>query len=52
MKELQDKRLYREFPILEFDNDKKAIIEPSEQIKPINIPEHAILIFYQDIIDM
>ena len=46
MRKPKDSQLYQEFPILEYDKTKKAILEPTEQIKPINIPEHAILIFF------
>lgn len=38
------------YPILEFDNTPEAIIEPKRLIKPIDIPEHAVACFFQDVI--
>ena len=38
------------FPILEYDEIRKAIIEPNEQFKSIDIPKHAILIFFHDLL--
>lgn len=35
-----------EFPILEFDADKEAIIRPHNLVKKINIPERCILTFF------
>ncbi len=37
-------------PILDFDPDPIAVIEPSEVIEPIDIPPHAVLCFFQDVI--
>jgi uridine phosphorylase len=37
-------------PILEFDPSPKAMIEPGEQIAPTDIPPHAVLCFFQDVI--
>lgn len=37
-------------PILEFDPSPTAVIEPSEHIDPIEIPPHAVLCFFQDVI--
>lgn len=37
-------------PILEFDPSPTAVIEPSEHIDPIEIPAHAVLCFFQDVI--
>lgn len=31
------------YPILEFDGEREAIIEPSKVIEPIDIPEHCVL---------
>jgi uridine phosphorylase len=42
--------LYREFPILEFDPNQEAILEPSKLIKPMDIPEHVVVCFFQDVI--
>lgn len=38
-------------PILEFDPAPEAIIEPKRIIPAIDIPEHAILCFFQDVIN-
>jgi uridine phosphorylase len=37
-------------PILEFDPSPTAVIEPSEHIDPTDIPRHAVLCFFQDVI--
>jgi uridine phosphorylase len=36
-------------PLLEFDNDRTALIEPST-LKSCNLPEHCIIIFYNSVI--
>jgi uridine phosphorylase len=41
----------REFPILEFDPTPRAVIEPSEQIGPSNVPEHCVLCFFGEVVD-
>ncbi len=41
----------KEFPILEFDPEKKAIINPKKEIKAIDIPERCVVCFFQDIIN-
>lgn len=38
-------------PILEFDPEPTAVIEPSEHIEPIDISPHAVLCFFQDVIE-
>ena len=38
------------FPILEFDPDKNGIIEPRNYLKKIDIAEHCVLCFFQDVI--
>ena len=44
--------LKKEFPILEFDEDKNAIIRPSNTVEPINnIPETCVLCFFSEAID-
>ena len=40
------------YPILEFDPTPKALIEPSEIIKPKDVPEHCVICFFQEVIDM
>lgn len=39
------------YPILEFDDDHHAIIEPSKVIEPINISEHCVICFFQEVIN-
>lgn len=39
-----------DYPILEFDPSESAIIEPGEVLRPINIAEHCVLCFFQDVI--
>ena len=41
----------KEFPILEYDPTKVAVIEPSRIISPIKIPEHCVITFFQEIIE-
>ena len=43
--------LKKEYPILEFDQSKEAIIEPKKIIKPIDIPEHCVLASLYDVMD-
>jgi hypothetical protein len=39
--------LQKEFPILEFDEDKNAFIRPLNMVKPIDgIPERCVLCFF------
>ncbi|MDI6784042.1 MAG: nucleoside phosphorylase [bacterium] len=40
----------KKYPILEFDHSPKAIIEPSQVIKPIDISEHCVLCFFQEVV--
>jgi uncharacterized protein (DUF952 family)/uridine phosphorylase len=39
-----------DYPILEYDPARKALIEPAELLSPIDIPEHCVLCFFQDVI--
>lgn len=39
-----------EFPILEFDGAREAVIEPSRLIEPMDVPEHCVLCFFQEVI--
>lgn len=41
----------KELPILEFDPDKNAIINPKKEIKSIDIPERCVVCFFQDVIN-
>lgn len=38
-------------PILEHDPARRAIVEPSDHIKPIDAPEHCVPCFFKDVID-
>jgi len=40
----------RDFPILEFDPARRAIIEPTEQIDPSPVPEHCVPCFFGDVV--
>lgn len=42
--------MQEEYPILEFDAAPEAILEPQRLLKPIDIPEHAVACFFQDVI--
>ena len=42
--------LKREFPILEYDDDRNAFIRPEKMIKPINISQNAVICFFSDAI--
>jgi uridine phosphorylase len=39
-----------DFPILEFDPDRKAVIEPHHLLRPLPIPEYAVPCFFQEVI--
>ena len=38
------------FPILEFDPSRRAIIEPSRILKPMDVPAHCVVCFFGDVI--
>ena len=40
----------RDFPILEFDPAERAVIEPSEQIEPSDVPEHCVPCFFGNVV--
>jgi uridine phosphorylase len=42
--------MQEEYPILEFDAAPEAILEPQRLLKPIDIPEHVVACFFQDVI--
>ena len=42
--------MQHDVPILEFDNTPEAIIEPTRVFTPMDIPEHAVACFFQDVI--
>ncbi|MHB1483107.1 MAG: nucleoside phosphorylase [Saccharofermentanales bacterium] len=41
----------REFPILEFDPNQKAKIEPSNLIEKTDVPEYCVITFFSDVIN-
>ena len=42
--------MQREFPILEYDAESAAVLEPSRLFEPIDVPPHAVACFFQDVI--
>lgn len=42
--------LKKEFPILEFDDTKEAVIEPHNIIKKLDIPEYGVMCFFNDVL--
>jgi len=43
--------IMKQFPILEFDPAREAVIEPGKVIKPIDIPERCVICFFKEVID-
>ncbi|MBD3366645.1 MAG: hypothetical protein GF405_00555 [Candidatus Eisenbacteria bacterium] len=41
----------RDYPILEFDASRRSIVDPSSQLRPADVPEHCVPIFFQDVVD-
>ncbi len=41
----------REFPILEYDPERTAIIEPRSMVAPVEMPARCVLCFFQEAID-
>jgi uridine phosphorylase len=39
-----------EYPILEFDPTSPAIIEPSQVVAPLDVPEHCVVCFFYDVV--
>ena len=39
----------RQYPILEFDPARDAVIEPSRVFGPIDVPEHCVVCFFRDV---
>ncbi len=40
----------QQYPILEFDENRKGIIEPSEVLSPLDISEYCVVTFFRDVI--
>jgi uridine phosphorylase len=41
----------REYPILEYDPAREAIIEPSKVLKRLDIPEYCVICYFQEVIN-
>jgi len=41
----------KDYPILEFDENKEAMIQPDKVFEPIDIPKHCVLPIFQEVID-
>jgi len=41
----------KDYPILEFDENKEAMIQPDKVFEPIDIPKHCVLPIFQKVID-
>ncbi|MEW5923489.1 MAG: nucleoside phosphorylase [Candidatus Zixiibacteriota bacterium] len=41
----------QKYPILEFDPERKAIIEPGEHSNPMDIAEHCVICFFREVFD-
>lgn len=39
------------YPILEFDPEREAFIEPSKVIEPRDVPEHCVITFFSEVIE-
>jgi len=43
--------LQRDYPILEFDSDREALINAADHLARIEIPEHCVVCFFNEVID-
>ena len=41
----------KDYPILEFDPSRKAVIEAANEIEAKDVPENCVLCFFQEVID-
>ena len=39
------------YPILEFDPTREAIVEPSRVIQPRDVPEYCVVCFFKEVLD-
>ncbi len=39
------------YPILEFDSEREAMIEPARVYKQLDVPEHCVICFFKEVID-
>jgi uridine phosphorylase len=42
--------MVNDYPILEFDPEPEAILEPARRISPMDVPEHCVVCFFADVI--
>jgi uridine phosphorylase len=40
-----------DYPILEFDPTREAMVEPSRVIQPQDVPEHCVICFFKEVLD-
>lgn len=43
--------LLNDYPILEYDPTPRAIIEPKEQVAALDVPEHCVLTFFNEVLE-
>ncbi len=41
----------RDFPILEYDDEREAILEPGSLVQPMDAPEECVICFFAEVID-
>jgi uridine phosphorylase len=41
----------QQYPILEFDPTTEAMIEPSREIEPCDVPEHCVICFFREVLE-
>ena len=39
-----------DYPILDFDPSREAVIEPSRVVQPMDVPDHCVLCFFHDVV--
>lgn len=47
---MSDENATRDYPILEFDATPEGVLEPQRLIQPRDVPRHAVVCFFQDVI--
>jgi len=48
--EIERKMEEKTYPILEFDESRRAILEPANLISPMDVPEHCVICFFAEVI--
>jgi len=41
----------KRYPILEFDQAREAVIEPSREVEPRDVPEHCVICFFREVLE-